>query len=169
MERLVLDTCVATLLLVKKPHPREVHRWNFTRHLLEEANYDFLLPAPVLAELLAAIPERKRDAALEVLRKMSVLSFDERAARECVRIWTKAPKDAPVVVVKYDAQIVGCALRWNVSALCSYDGQVCSRFKRLSGKPAGPPEDFVKTALLALMGPGMPQVGAAPVGSSGAS
>lgn len=154
-ELLALDTSVATYLLLKRPHPDQQQQWQWSRSLIEENRFRFVLPAPVYAELLAEAPENKREQVAGILRKFLILSFDEPSAKECVRIWRK-PSGTPKVRVKFDAQIVGCAIRWSTFGLCSYDDQQCKRYMRLSGKKAGPPQEFVEKPLLAMMAPGHP-------------
>lgn len=146
---LALDTDVLTYLTTTSPKEGQEGKWQESRRLLAIDDWEICIPAPALGEVLAWIPQEKREETGRRLQSMfRVLTFDGEAAQEMGRLTGPALRwprdDRPRQGVKFDIQIVACAIRHRATAICVYDGHHSSLADRLSlAIRVGPPSAFL--------------------------
>ena len=127
-QRLVVDTSVATYLLVSEPPPGQEAKWEeaLELSLINTDEWRLCLATPALGEVLAGVPKSKRKQAAEILCRMfEILDLDKDAAivvgdiaLEGIRDRKKANRQA----VKIDVEIIACAVRWDAGGVCFFDG-----------------------------------------------
>jgi predicted nucleic acid-binding protein len=154
--RMALDTSVAVLLFHNRPIASEQKRHGAIQAMLEGDEYDFVLPAPAVLELLAAVAPRDRQLLLDRLLNLEVADFGFRAAlvsAELAAVPTAEERRKHGITwdkprVKYDATIVGAAVAADVDAFCSFDENQRTKFARLApGKAVGTPTAFLPDLL----------------------
>lgn len=150
---LTFDSCTAGHLLFPKPKADEIELWRRVQQLraLGDA-VRWALPAPVVGELLAAVPKALRPKTQRAIEEgFDVLSFDYEAALVAAELWAAVVQDIrgkrnpkPRPCLKLDTEIVACAIRHGVMGLCSVDTKVATTASRVKhGVKVGEPEVFL--------------------------
>jgi predicted nucleic acid-binding protein len=135
---MLFDTGVVIRALGHRPSdPRSP----LCRELLRVAlhhNKRILIAAPTIAELVRGAPEAGAEPdPLPNTRNVVVVAFDQLAAVRCgkelpitiLREHADAAEDGTKLShLKYDALVVGCALRWRADMLVSLDRRMAGRF-----------------------------------------
>lgn len=160
-KRLALDSSVAVYILPGASADKDVLKRKKANMLFREKKYEFVMPTPVISEILSAVPVKQRDDVKNLIYKnFDILDFHAPAAEFAAKIFNskgqiEQKQQETKARVKFDAQIIGICASWNIESLCSFDKSQCDRYNRLmreigksSNKHAGPPDDFIKHTLL---------------------
>lgn len=147
---IVLDTCVVSALFGNEARTPLVHR--FLDHLATKG-LSTRLPPAVVFELCAAQPtEEKADEMRDLIaRRFHVLRFDARAAVVGARLFARAggfrtsridewklpeeSKRAAKERIKYDAEILACAIAYDATDLVTWDRGLIDLAKKLNARP----------------------------------
>lgn len=160
LPKLALDTTAAIYFLPGARTDANASRRRLIDSLILEMKYEFVIPSPVLAEILAPIPPENRDNVVEEIHhNFCVLDFDSKAAEMAVRIYRTPEQIASKqketkARVKYDEQIIGTCIRWGIEGLCTFDGKQAKRYNALAGEIEGfnghadNPQYFIDAQLL---------------------
>lgn len=130
---MMLDTGV----LIRALEPRHTDpKAPVCKALLEAAlrsSRRILVAAPSITEIERVPPDLAERTPLPRTRNVVVVALDDRAALEAARVMTRDDlKDVVVgerLVAKFDALIVGCALRWAAGVLVTLDGELARRYR----------------------------------------
>jgi len=158
---LALDTSVAVYIITGAKHEKNNQKKQFMAQLFAENKYEYVLPSPVIAEILSPIKLKKREHVKNLIcRDFRIIDFDSKSAELAARIFStnqqiKIKRNEQKARVKYDAQIVGASIRWGVDGLCTFDDKQKKKFNRLAKivygsattRIAGGPETFIDNQL----------------------
>lgn len=162
-QKLALDSSVAVYILPGAKSDNDEIKRKKANMLFAERKYEFVIPTPVISEVLCAVPLDKRDGLRgEIYKNFIVLDFNAPAAELAASLFSSKNQIRQIgqverARVKFDAQIIGICASWDIDGLCSYDEKQCARYNRLMNeigkeakKYAGHPEHFIENKLLLL-------------------
>lgn len=162
-QKLALDSSVAVYILPGAKSDNDESKRKKANMLFSERRFEFVIPTPVISEVLCAVPLNKRDVLkAEIYKNFVVLDFNASSAELAASLFSSKNQIHQIgqgekARVKFDAQIIGICASWNIDGLCSYDEKQCTRYNRLmkeigkeTSKYAGQPEHFIDNKLLLL-------------------
>ena len=163
LKELALDTSVVSEVLgTTRGHSTPERAEEVGKLLqLEDDGWTFLLPSPVLAEVLAGLPIRDHHRVLDSLRqRYRILDVTVEVAALAGRIAAGRPRPTKATrqSFKMDTLIVATASYWKATGIATFEGEHGDIVKACSlDLKAGPPSIF--TALqVPLVKPGLAEV-----------
>ena len=173
MQIIAVDTTVAMYLIINARNDGIQTRHNKVQELINCEMFQFVLPTPVVAEILAPLePDTRKIVASYIEQNFETYAFNDDAARISAGVfYTKRQildkQQETKAMIKYDEQIIGVAINWGFP-LCSYDSRQINRYNNLlkrfsennmslvDGMIAGEPDYFLGghfTDMLATVNP----------------
>lgn len=147
--RVIVDTQFLIWAIRKEASPGQEDRLSLARRYLAaltDSRRQIVVPAPVLAELLAGANGRQA-CAEEVLRSCRVVPFDAMAAMQFAEVFGTTSSDWRVEIgdkgrvrMKFDMMIIAIALATRINALLTFDDglqNLAKRFHITIYKPQG--------------------------------
>lgn len=153
MKRLAVDTSVAVHWIASAPKPGQDADWRAAQAVLAlDDEWEMVLPAPALAEILTAVAEPQRQVVAEALsRRMVVLPCDFEAAIWAARFGRPSRSAESRQAAKVDHLIAGTTIRWGVDAFCTADDALARACRRVEPQlRVGGPQEFLKGRTLDL-------------------